>query len=128
MWVGGAAATGAAVVVVTGAGAAVVVVTGAAGVAVLAVAVRVTVVVGPTPLEGPVDVEALEPTVVVELARRDAATAFAAAVLIAARVDAATEAAVALALCAVVVSAATMRRSLARVALRFASVWALRAA
>ena len=136
VWVGGAGATGAgtttgaAVVVGMGAGgAAVVVVRGALGVAVELVAPDVVrVAVGAPPLEDCVEDDALEPAVVVELDRRDAAAAFAAALLIAARVDAATDAAVALALCAVVVSAATMRRSLARVALRFASVRALRAA
>lgn len=115
------------VVATGGGGAAVVVVIGAAGVAVVPVlrdVVGVTVATGAALLEDCDDVDEFEPTVVVALACRAAA----AALLIAASVDAATEAAVALVLRAVLVSDETMRRSLARVALRFARVWALRAA
>ena len=103
------------------------VVIGAAGVAVepvLLVAGAVTLAAGALLLEDCVDVEELDPTDVVPLA----CCAAAAALLIAASVDAATAAAVALVLRAVLVSDETMRRSLARVALRFANVWALSAA
>jgi hypothetical protein len=127
VWVGGGVvvvATGAGVVVVaTGAGAGAAWVVGTGAVAVVEV-LRATVVVE----EGDDDVGALGPLVLAELDACDVEgvpAALVAALRAAARVDATIDAADALALCAVVASAETMRRSLAKVALRRASVLAL---